>query len=217
MSEQPGRNGATWWAAVISLVVLTAITAVISYEHAYEVFRAARNTGALAILGPVVPDLVIAVCSMALLASAGQQAGKTERPWVATVALFVFIGVTIALNVAAGLRFGRGSALLAALAPVGYLTGLHILAGMIRRGRGGGTPASVPATSAICEHEPARPAMSLEEALAAAAPLMTQADLAEAFSTSRATVRRRLARGEQPEALLAELTAASTNGDGPHE
>lgn len=208
MSEQRGHGRATWWSAVAALAVLTAITAVISYEHAYEVFSAAHNTGSLAILGPVVPDLVIAVCSMALLASAGQQ-GK--RPGVAYAALFVFIGVTIALNVAAGLRFGRGSALLAALAPVGYLTGLHILAGMIRRGRGGESPALVLAAAAPCEHEPA---LSLVEALTAARPHMTLDELAEGFEMSKATVRRRLARAEP---AAPELVTVSANGQAPHE
>ena len=104
MSEQPRRGRARWWSAVGSLAVLTAITAVISYEHAYEVFTAAHNTGLLAILGPVVPDLVIAVCSMALLEAAGHDNGRPVRAYAA---LFVFIGVTIALNVAAGLRYCR--------------------------------------------------------------------------------------------------------------
>lgn len=168
-----------------SLAILTVITAVISYEHAYEVFRAARNTGLLAILGPLVPDMVIAVCSMALLAAARQ---GDERPWVAILALTGFIGVTVALNAAAGLRYGRGSALLAILAPVGYLTGLHILAGMLRRGRGLPGSKEIPVT---CGH---KVAMNLDEAIKAASPFLSQNELAANFTVSRATVRRRTGR-----------------------
>jgi hypothetical protein len=162
--RQPDRDRATWWSAVVSLAVLTVITAIISYEHAYEVFRAAHNVGALAILGPVVPDLVIAVSSISLLAASR---ADIKRPTLAVAALTVFVVVTMALNVAAGVRYGRGSALLAVLAPAGYLVGLHILAGMMRRGRGGdaasaragimrggggGDPAPAPATPAPCPH-----------------------------------------------------------------
>ena len=160
---------------MISLAVLTVITAIISYEHAYEVFRAAHNTGLLAILGPLVPDLVIAVCSMALLAAAGQ---GDERPGVAIVALTGFIGVTVALNVAAGLRYGRGSALLAVLAPVGYLTGLHILAGMLRRRQDGASPGDAPAD---CGHQVA---MNLDEAIKAASPFLSENELAANFTVS---------------------------------
>lgn len=142
-SAQPvdvtSRNRSLWWSAVISLAVLTIITAIISYEHAYEVFRAAHNAGLLAILGPVVPDLVIAVSSIALLAAA--RAGM-PRPGLAVAALTAFIGVTMALNVAAGLRYGRGSALLAVLAPAGYLVGLDILARMMAGGRDGSRAAA---------------------------------------------------------------------------
>lgn len=156
--DRPGHARGAWWPAVASLILLTLITAVISYEHAYEVFQAAHNRGVLAILGPVVPDLVIAVASVSLLAAG--RAGF-PRPRLATSTLAVFIGVTVALNVAAGLRYGRGSALLAVLAPVGYLAGLHILAGMMR-GRAGASAAADDGSDAQCPHEPARTA---EEAI----------------------------------------------------
>lgn len=157
-AEDTPRSGrGTWWSAVAALVLLTAITAVISYEHAYEVFWAAHNRGVLAALGPVVPDLVIAVASVSLIAAS--RAGF-PRPRLATFTLAAFIGVTIALNVAAGLRYGRGSALLAVLAPCGYLVGLHILASMMRRGRGGdGAPApAAPGSGPHCMHKIAQTA-----------------------------------------------------------
>jgi hypothetical protein len=180
--SHPARNRAKWWTAVIALAALTAISATISYLHAYAVLQAAHNTGLVAVLGPVVPDLVIAVCSMAYLEA---RASDAEWPKAAIAALVAFIGVTVALNWIAGLQHGRGSALIAVLFPISYLVGLHILAGMIKRGRTAAFPGPAGGGPATTSHP--QP-LSTEAALRALVDSGSQRQLAELLGVPRSRI-----------------------------
>ena len=136
---------------------------------------------------PLLPDGLIYLSAVALY-EAGQ--AKMPRPGWAMVGLILGCLVTLAMNVAAGWPHGRGGAAVAALPPVVLFLALEILTGVLRRGRGGGPPGSEAAASPVsCDH---RPALSLDEAIQAAAPYMSQRDLAEAFGVGKTTVGRKL-------------------------
>ena len=190
------------------LAALSAITGIISYEHGLNVARWVGNSGLVAYLIPLVPDLMIVTSSITLIEAA---AVKARRPWMAMVSLAAGIGWTVAMNVAAGSRHGTGGALLAGGVPVAFVATFESLLWLHRRGRGGETPHPAPAAPATCGHVPA---MNLDEAIRAASPHMSQVELAAAFGKSRTTIRRYLARDEEP---VAELAGAATNGDGPDE
>lgn len=115
-----------------SLMLLAAITAVISYQHGLQVVHAAGTTGRVAYLVPLVADLMIFASSLALLEAAQHNA---DRPGLAVTSLIFGIVATVAMNVAAGLRHGMAGALVSALAPVALVLSYETLMGMVRRAR----------------------------------------------------------------------------------
>src|ERR1039457_3663375 len=138
--------------AALTLAALSAITAIVSYEHGLEVVRLAGNTGLVAFLVPLVPDLMIVTSSLTLLEAS---AVKAPRPGMAMVALVAGIGWTVAMNVAAGWRHGTGGALIAAGVPLAFVVTFESLLWLYRRGRGGLLPDTAPATHS--QDEPAEP------------------------------------------------------------
>jgi len=208
-TDRPGQKRTRRTAiAVVSLIALDA--AAISYHHALQVVRLVGNTGNWAFLPPLLPDGLIALSSMALYEAARSGA---PRPRWATVGVILGCLVTLALNVAAGWPFGAGGALVSALAPVVLGISLEVLGGILRRGRRGPTAASA---AGECEH---RPAMTLAEAVRAAAEYQTHRQLAGNFGISKTTVGRYLA--EEPPAGTDFLppgdpVPAGLNGSGSH-
>jgi hypothetical protein len=123
---------------------LSAITGVISYQHGLDVVRWAGNTGLVAYLVPLVPDLMIVTSSMTLLEAS---ALKVRRPAMAMAALVAGIGWTVAQNIAAGWRSGPGGAVIAAGIPLAFVLTLESLLWLLRRGRASASQHLVPATS----------------------------------------------------------------------
>jgi hypothetical protein len=166
--EMSERGGGWVKACTIgATVALAAITAVVSYQHAYTVVRqVGGNSHLAAVLLPAVPDLTVLMAYLVLMENRRRAA---VPPWEATAAMWGGIAVTVAMNVAAGLPYGPPAACVNALAPLALVVALHILIG--RGGHGGqevaieGVPLSlsepdqdkptdlIPATLATCGHE----------------------------------------------------------------
>jgi hypothetical protein len=109
---------------------------------------------------PFLADLVILGASAALLDAARRRQGM---PGLVVVSLIAGVGVTLAMNVAAGWHHGTAGALVAGWPAVAFILALESLAGMVRRGQ---APAAVP-RPAHCPHEVAESAPLDKRALAA--------------------------------------------------
>ena len=183
-----------------ALAGVASIAAVVSYLHALAVVRAVGASGLVEWLIPFLADLVIVGASASLLDAArnGQRI-----PRLPVVSLAVAIGVTLAMNVAAGLGHGVAGALVAGWPAVAFILSLESLAGIIRRSR-----RTEP--DEACGHEPAG---SLDEAILAARPSMSIRQLAEAFEVPKSRIEKalRTARGEMP---ALSVVAAEADGDG---
>jgi Protein of unknown function (DUF2637) len=186
---------------VLTLTALSAITGIISYEHGLAVARLVGNSGLVAYLVPLVPDLMIVTSSLTLLEAS---AIRATRPFMSMLALVAGIGWTVAMNVAAGARHGPGGALLAAGIPLAFVLAFEPLLWLVRNSRPaarGQAPASRP--------EP--PPLSLDEAIEAAfAAGLSKRQIALDFECGRPRVDKTL----PPEPRAAELAAAGMNGSG---
>lgn len=89
--------------ATISVVVVTAIAAVISYGHARELVQRYGATGWTADALPLTIDGLVATCSLILVDCARHH---RDAPWQAWFLLITGACATIAANVAAGLSHG---------------------------------------------------------------------------------------------------------------
>jgi len=208
MPTHIGQSGFARYGAVVALCLLGAITAIVSYAHAYTVVHDVGNTRLLAILIPFVPDLTIVTSYLVLLDAA--QSGARKPP-LAIAALWGGIAVTVVMNAAAGWSHGRPGALVAAMAPLALIVALHILIS-----RGHRTHLAVAAgpretTTAACPHGPAATAEDVvrlvhDHASGCHGERLSQRQLAEITVPSRPRV--------------AELVRQSVNGHhvtGPEE
>ncbi len=123
---------ATRHTARLALAGVSAIAAVVSYFHALAVVQAAGARPPVAYLVPFLADLVILGASAALLDASR---GGCPRPVLATFSLVAGIGVTVAMNVAAGSAHGVAGMLVAGWPALAFILALESLAGMVRRGR----------------------------------------------------------------------------------
>lgn len=188
--------------AAAALAALSAITGVISYRHGLDVARWVGNTGLVAFLVPLVPDLMIVTSSLTLMEAAALRA---RRPWMAMLSLVAGIGWTVAMNVAAGWQNGPGGALVAGGVPVAFVVTLESLLWLRRPMRSGPSAAG-------CSHTPA---MTLDEAIKAAVPLSSQRAVADAFEVSRSRVVKALAvLAEQTPAVAVPDPSSHPRGDG---
>lgn len=159
-----------------ALAGVSLIAAVVSYLHGLAVVQSVGARPPVAWLIPFLADLVILGASAALLDAARR---KDRLSPLAVVSLMAGIGVTLAMNVAAGWRHGTAGALVAGWPAVAFILALESLAGMVRRGRGGIPPlAAVPASVPLC----------LDEAIMAAAPHISKRQIAVAFECTRPRV-----------------------------
>lgn len=177
--DHPPATRSRRFLAALTLAALSAITGIVSYEHGLEVVRLAGNTGLVAFLVPLVPDLMIVTSSLTLLEAS---AVKAPRPGMAMVALVAGIGWTVAMNVAAGWRHGTGGALIAAGVPLAFVVTFESLLWLYRRGRGGAMEDPAPATHG----QP--PPLTLDAVIEAAGPHLSKRQIAAAFEVSRARV-----------------------------
>jgi len=105
----------------LPLLIMAAITAAISYQHAYDVVGSVGgNSRMVAILLPVVPDLAV------FMSYRVRRAGSDGKA-LATVIMWSGIAVTVALNVAAGRGHGWPAGCLNALAPLALVGSLHLM------------------------------------------------------------------------------------------
>jgi hypothetical protein len=158
---------------------LSAITGVISYNHGLTVARETGNTGMVAYLVPLVPDLMIAMSSLVLFVASTTQ---VPRPKPAMAALVAGIGWTVAQNVAAGWHQGAGGRTLDAGIPLAFVLTFESLLWLFRRGRGGASQAPVPAASS--HDQPVQPPTA-EAALAALLAADSERRLAEFLRVDR--------------------------------
>lgn len=154
MTEQKSPRGKSWLADGPELAALAVIAGTVSYVHGLEVARMTGSPVALAALIAAVADLLIVGCSRALLDAANHH---EPRPKLAAFFLVAAIGVTVAMNVAAGWRHGLGGALVSAIAPVAFVAALEIFLGRRRRRarRERGEP--VGSQAKLCPHRPRPP------------------------------------------------------------
>jgi hypothetical protein len=140
---------ASGWLAGIALAVVSLFAGIISYNHALDVVRAAGAHPPVAYLVPFLADFVILGASASLLTAS--RAGQRWPRWD-VLALAVGVGMTLAMNVAAGDPAALPKWLVDAWPAVAFVLALESLAGMVRRGRGGAPPSTVPATQDACPH-----------------------------------------------------------------
>ncbi|GAA2092217.1 DUF2637 domain-containing protein [Actinomadura alba] len=157
MSKQPpaaATGGLMPAAGGTLLAALAAITAIISYQHGLQVVRASGTTGWVAYLVPLVPDLSIAACSLAVLLAALHGLGRPPLAWAGLV---FGVAATLCMNIAAGWTHGYAGALVSALAPVALLLSYETLMDMIRRIRQRAEqqpPAAAAEHGVQCPHRP---------------------------------------------------------------
>jgi len=119
----------TRYTAAAALAGVSLIAAVISYLHALAVVRAVGATPPVVYLIPFLADLVILGASASLLDAASS--GKA-KPRLAVVSLATGVGVTLAMNVAAGLGHGVAGGLVAGWPAVAFVLSLESLAVIVR-------------------------------------------------------------------------------------
>lgn len=180
---QPPPAGWAWYLGTgITLAAAVAgITGVISYNHGLDVAHATGNTGLVAVLIPLVPDLTIAMSSLALVVASLIRA---PRPFPAILALIVGIGWTIVQNVAAGWDNGQGAALLSGAIPVAFVLTVELLMWLVRQFR-----RPRPAATSGDQQQPAAP-VTVEEALRALVDSESERCLADVLGVTRDRVRK---------------------------
>jgi hypothetical protein len=99
-----------WWAATVSVVLVTVIAAVISYGHARELVVRYGVTGMTADAMPLTVDGLVATCSLVIVDCARHD---RHAPWHAWALLITGACATVAANVAAGLSHGAVGAIIA--------------------------------------------------------------------------------------------------------
>lgn len=202
----PAATSSTRVLAGCALAGVSAIAAVVSYLHGLAVVRAVGATGPVAYLIPFLADLVILGATTSLLDAARR---RVAMPLLTVLSLLAGVGVTLAMNVAAGVGHGLAGALVAGWPAVAFILALESLAGMVRRGRGGESARPAPAAPG---QELPPPPLTLDEAIkAAAAAGLPKRQIARDFECGRPRVDQVL----PPVPRVPEL-AASLNGNGPH-
>lgn len=145
LPEQPAaERGETaddaviYWAATISVIIVTAIAAVISYGHARELVIRYGVTGQASYALPLTVDGLVATCSLILVDCARH--GRAA-PWHAWILLITGACATVAANVAAGLSHGIVGAIIAGWPALVACGCFELLLRHRRDGRPGATPA----------------------------------------------------------------------------
>lgn len=184
----------------LALAGVSLIAGIASYFHALAVVQAAGASPPVSYLVPALADLVILGASADLLAAS--RSGQS-RPALTMLTLAVGVGVTLAMNIAAGGGHGLGGRLVSGWPALAFTLALESLAGLVRRGRDGSPRFPVPAASI---QEPLSAAAAWE-ALAAAT---SQRQLADALGVPRSRIQ------AMPEKLAAPVAEPSLNGSGAH-
>ena len=206
------------WASTATMIVFTAIAAVISYNDGLYLIRFMGAAGQTAYLYPTLPDGLILISSIRLYRAAPQ------RPGWAMTGVILGIGLTLAMNVGAGILHDWMYALADACVPVVFFVALEILRGSVRRGRGGAATFPAPAVTSAPGPEPGEvgPAGPLtpEAAFVAMVETCSRQDVADLLGISKSKVNRiywRLTRTPEPGPGEAEPEAPGGMADGTAE
>ena len=124
-----GAEHAVRWTTVAAVVLVAAIAAYISYWHAVTVVTVHGETGPRGHLYPVAIDGIIVAASMVLLDAARHRESPPPLAWLLLAA---GIAVTLAANVAYGVRFGISGALWAAWPAAAFVGCCELLMMLIR-------------------------------------------------------------------------------------
>lgn len=185
----------TGWLALAGVSLIAGIA---SYFHALAVVQAAGAVPPVSYLVPALADLVILGASADLLAASR---GSQPRPALTMTTLAVGVGVTLAMNIAAGGGHGLGGRLVSGWPALAFTLALESLAGLVRRGRDGTPRPPVPAASG---QEP----LSAAEAWEALAAVTSQRRLAELLDVPRSRIQ------AMPDKLAGPVAEPSPNGSG---
>src|ERR1700727_2809420 len=117
------------WTTAVAVIGVAAVTAVASYEHAYEIVRAHGESGSTARLVPLTVDGLIYASSMVMLDSARR---KAPVPRLARRLLRLGIAATLAANVAHGLGHWLIGAAVSAWPAVALVGSYELLMMVIR-------------------------------------------------------------------------------------
>jgi hypothetical protein len=209
------RGRWTWVPVVVTMItvaVITAITAAVSYEHEYQLAHRNGQAPWVSSLLPFTVDGMILGASVVIVwaASVG-----IRRPWRPLAVLLAGIGATIGANLASGLGDGWLGAAVAAWSGLALILISDVamwLTGTLRTLAAGEDPQP----SAGCSCPP--PPLSLAEVLPLARERLREHGepageqvLADRFGVTRHQVRTALA----PPVVLPD-TGETLNGDGPH-
>lgn len=202
-SGQAAAARSSWLPAGVALAAaVSAITGIVSYKHGLDVARSTGNGGLVAILIPLVPDLLIAMSSVTLV----EASRRRKRPVTAMLALLAGIGWTVAQNIAGGWHGGVGGRLIAAGIPLALVATFESLLWLLRHSR---VPVAAPPAS---HSQPAAP-LTAEAALRALLASQSQRQLAELLEVPRSRVQ---AWARQVAAPVSETAPEpSLNGSGP--
>lgn len=194
------------WTGRLALAGVSVIAAVASYFHALAVVRAAGGEPPVAYLVPFLADLVILGASAGLLDASRR---GQRRPALATVALVAGIGVTLAMNIAAGWPHGIAGALVAGWPALAFILALESLAGLLRGSRNETKFQSF--SDSASQGEP----LSTEQALQLLLATGSRRVLAEALSVPKSRVDSWAARSAQVVPAAAEVQLNGSGPDGP--
>ncbi|MBX6769250.1 MAG: DUF2637 domain-containing protein [Actinomadura rubrobrunea] len=141
------------WCAAVSVVVVAAIAAVISYGHAYELAVRYGESGAIARALPLTVDGLIVTCSLVLLDSARRGQRASVLAWFL---LGCGVLATLGANVAHGLAHGPVGAVIAGWPALVVVGAFEMLARLIRGGPAVGQGEQLdeqPGTAAERDHD----------------------------------------------------------------
>ena len=123
-----------------AVLLVAAIAAVVSFVHIEHLAVTHGQTELAAMLLPVSIDGTVAAASLVMLRTARAGLGT---PWLARVMLGLAVTATLAANIAYGMRFGPGGALLSGWPAVAFIGSAEMAIGMVRRVRSAPVPAGV--------------------------------------------------------------------------
>ena len=212
---QNGNRKSRGWPYVLTGVLFAGICAWISYNDGLFVTQLAGNAGRIVYFYPLVPDVLIVICLLALREAAS--AGVDRSRW-AVAGLRLGIALTLAMNIYAGWEHSVLAAIQDGAIPIVFFIAIEVVLWHVRHGRNNhgitegrsATPGMVP-SPVFTDAQTAALAM-LERTTAAGNPL-SQNKLMTQFRLSRGEAREvcelvERGRGGSPTGVLSPAPAA---------
>jgi hypothetical protein len=164
------------------MAAIAAVAAVISYSDGLFLVRQAGNRDWHAYLYPLLPDGLIVICLIALLAAAGDE----NRPGWPMWGLGLGIALTLSMNVAAGVAHSPLDAVVDGSVPVVFFVAVEVFIGYVRRGREDASPRSSRPLSRTVPADVRKAAEACMQATFDAGNPLSQHKLKTQFRLSRA-------------------------------